>query len=88
MTLLFWRVGNRINQEILGNQRAEYEKRIVPTVSAQLEKAYRRNFTEKNVRRMLRFAEYWTALASKKKLESSLPQALIEAKERIEKNRL
>lgn len=57
MTLLFWRVGHRINQEILGNQRAEYGKRIVPTVSAQLEKAYGRNFTEKNVRRMLKFAE-------------------------------
>lgn len=60
MTLLFWRVGNRINQEILGNQRAEYGKRIVPTVSAQLEKAYGRNFTEKNVRRMLKFAEQFT----------------------------
>ena len=30
---------------------------IVPTLSAQLEKAHRRNFTEKNVRRMLKFAE-------------------------------
>lgn len=60
MTLLFWRVGHRINQEILGNQRAKYGKRIVPTVSAQLEKAYGRNFTEKNVRRMLKFAEQFT----------------------------
>jgi hypothetical protein len=60
MTLLFWRVSNRINQKILRNQRAEYGKRIVPTVSAQLEKAYGRNFTEKNVRRMLKFAEQFT----------------------------
>ena len=33
-------------------------------------------------------AEYWTELPSKKELESRLHQALIEAKERIEKNRL
>ena len=57
VTILFWQVGNRINQDILQNKRAEYGKQIVPTVSAQLENKYGRNFTEKNVRRMLRFAE-------------------------------
>ena len=36
LTQLFWRVGNRINQEILQHKRAEYGKQIVPTVSAQL----------------------------------------------------
>ena len=57
LTQLFWRVGNRINQEILQHKRAKYGKQIVPTVSAQLEKAYGKNFTEKNVRRMIKFAE-------------------------------
>ena len=60
VTFLFWQVGNRINQEILQNKRAEYGKQIVPTVSAQLENKYGRNFTEKNVRRMIRFAEQFT----------------------------
>lgn len=60
VTILFWQVGNRINQEILQNKRAEYGKQIVPTVSAQLENKYGRNFTEKNVRRMIRFAEQFT----------------------------
>lgn len=60
LTILFWQVGNRINQEILKNKRAEYGKQIVPTLSAQLELNYGRNFTEKNVRRMLRFAEQFT----------------------------
>ena len=36
LTLLFWQVGNRINQDILQNKRAEYGKQIVPTLSAQL----------------------------------------------------
>lgn len=60
VTILFWQVGNRVNQDILQNKRAEYGKQIVPTVSAQLENKYGRNFTEKNVRRMLRFAEQFS----------------------------
>ena len=47
VTMLFWQVGNRINQEILKNKRADYGKRIVPTLSAQLENIYGKNFTEK-----------------------------------------
>lgn len=57
MVGVFWHVGKRINEHILQNKRAEYGKQIVPTVSAQLEQAYGHNFTEKNVRRMMRFAE-------------------------------
>jgi predicted nuclease of restriction endonuclease-like (RecB) superfamily len=57
LTLLFWHIGNRINNEILQNKRADYGKQIVPTLSAQLENKYGRNFTEKNVRRMIKFAE-------------------------------
>ena len=56
VTMLFWKVGNRINQDILQNKRADYGKRIVSTLSEQLEKVYGRNFAEKNVRRMLQFA--------------------------------
>ncbi|GHT00945.1 DUF1016 domain-containing protein [Bacteroidia bacterium] len=56
LTLLFWQIGRRVNETILQNQRAEYGKQIVPTLSAQLERQYGRNFTEKNVRRMLKFA--------------------------------
>lgn len=33
--MVFWQVGKRINQEILENERAEYGKNIVPTVSSQ-----------------------------------------------------
>lgn len=57
LSIVFWQVGFRINTDILNNQRAEYGKKIVPTVSAQLEKVYGRNFNEKNIRRMMQFAE-------------------------------
>ncbi len=57
LTLLFWHVGKRIQEEVLKNERAEYGKQIVGTVARQLELKYGRNFTEKNVRRMMRFAQ-------------------------------
>lgn len=56
LTLLFWHIGNRINKEILQNKRADYGKRIVPTLSTQLENKYGRNFELGNLRRMLQFA--------------------------------
>jgi predicted nuclease of restriction endonuclease-like (RecB) superfamily len=60
LTILFWQVGKRINDDILQNQRAEYGKQIVSTVSTQLEDLYGRNFTERNVRRMMQFAEIFS----------------------------
>lgn len=62
LTILFWQVGKRINDDILQNQRAEYGKQVVSTVSAQLETLYGRNFTEKNVRRMMQFAELFSEM--------------------------
>lgn len=56
LTLLFWQVGKRINDEILKNDRAQYGKQIIASVSAQLELKYGRNFAEKNLRRMMQFA--------------------------------
>ena len=57
LTLLFWQVGDRINREILANKRAEYGKQIIPMLSIELEKQFGRNFTEKNLRRMMQFAD-------------------------------
>ena len=37
MTLLYWRIGKRIQIEILGNQRAEYGKEIVQSLSATID---------------------------------------------------
>ena len=57
ITLLYWHIGKRINEEVLGNQRAEYGKQIVLTVSTQLTKEYGRGFELRNLRRMMQFAE-------------------------------
>ena len=60
LTLLFWHIGNRINEDILKNKRADYGKQIVVTMSRELTKKYGRNFEEKNLRRMLQFAEQFS----------------------------
>jgi len=57
ITLLYWHIGKRINEEVLENQRAEYGKQIVSTLSTQLTEEYGKGFNEKNLRRMMQFAE-------------------------------
>jgi predicted nuclease of restriction endonuclease-like (RecB) superfamily len=57
LTMLYWRIGKRIRDEVLGNERAEYGKEIMPTLSAELAPRYGRGFTEKNLHRMVQFAE-------------------------------
>jgi predicted nuclease of restriction endonuclease-like (RecB) superfamily len=57
LTLLYWRIGERIRREILKGARAAYGEEIVATVSRQLETEYGRGFSEKSLRHMIRFAE-------------------------------
>ena len=57
MTLTYWNVGKRINNDVLDNQRAEYGKQIVVSVARQLAAHYGRSFEEKSLRRMMQFAQ-------------------------------
>lgn len=57
LTMLYWRVGKRIRDEVLGQKRADYGEEIVATLSRQLAAEYGRGFEQKNLRRMLQFAE-------------------------------
>jgi hypothetical protein len=54
---LYWQIGKRINEEVLENERAEYGKQIVVTLSRQLIDQYGRSFEYKNLRRMMQFAQ-------------------------------
>ena len=36
MTMLYWRIGKRINEDILKGKRADYGKQIIATLSQQL----------------------------------------------------
>jgi len=57
MSALYWNIGNRVNIEILNNQRAEYGKQIVNTLAKQLETEYGTGWSEKQLRHCMRFAE-------------------------------
>ncbi|MGU1366256.1 DUF1016 N-terminal domain-containing protein [Pseudomonas aeruginosa] len=56
LTLLFWRIGQRIHTEVLAGQRAEYGEEILPSLAEQLVRDYGRSFADKNLRRMVQFA--------------------------------
>ncbi|HSB05148.1 MAG TPA: DUF1016 N-terminal domain-containing protein, partial [Thermodesulfobacteriota bacterium] len=57
LAVLYWRVGKRIRQDILKEKRAEYGEEILSTLSTQLVKEFGIGFDEKNLRRMIQFAE-------------------------------
>ena len=40
LTMMYWHIGERINRDVLRNERAEYGKQIVATVSRQLQNIY------------------------------------------------
>jgi hypothetical protein len=57
LTLLYWRIGKRIVDEVLGKERAAYGQQIVVSVARHLVQEYGPSFGEKNLPRMMQFAE-------------------------------
>jgi predicted nuclease of restriction endonuclease-like (RecB) superfamily len=57
LTMLYWRIGKRINDEILQGNRAEYGKQILTTVSQELMAQYGDGFSYSALTRMIKFAE-------------------------------
>jgi len=58
LTMMYWHIGERINRDVLGNQRAEYGKQIVSALSTQLQEEYgTKGFEPRNIRRMMQFAQ-------------------------------
>jgi hypothetical protein len=52
--------GSRIRQDILKEKRVRYGEDLLPTLSAKLVREFGRGFTEKNLRRMVQFAEVFS----------------------------
>ena len=57
LTLLYWRIGQRVNAEVLQGERAEYGRETIFILGRQLETEFGRGFSEKSLRHMVRFAE-------------------------------
>ncbi len=59
LVLMYWKIGARIRQEVLGGERAAYGEQIVSTLSRQLTASYGAGFSRGNLFHMIRFAEVW-----------------------------
>lgn len=57
MSMLYWQIGKRINDDVLQNQRAEYGKQIIPTLSRHLTQEYGNGWGEKHLRQCMQFAQ-------------------------------
>ena len=56
LTMLYWRIGQRIRSQVLDGRRGAYGKEVLPNLAAQLVKEYGGSFAEQNLRRMVQFA--------------------------------
>ncbi len=57
MVLLYWNIGKTVQEEIIKSDRAQYGKRIVQKLSAQLVNDFGKGYGERNLWRMLSFFE-------------------------------
>jgi len=57
VTLLYWRIGKRIQADVLQNQRADYGREILATLSQQLSADFGRGYSYSALTRMVQFAE-------------------------------
>jgi predicted nuclease of restriction endonuclease-like (RecB) superfamily len=57
MAALYWSIGKRIREDILGQRRADYGEQIVSSLATQLTAEYGRGFTISNLSRMMAFAD-------------------------------
>lgn len=59
LSMLYWQIGRRINEEVLGNTRGDYGKQILATLSQQLKREYGKGFSYSALTRMVSFAELY-----------------------------
>jgi predicted nuclease of restriction endonuclease-like (RecB) superfamily len=72
MTMLYWNIGKRIQEDILKFERAEYGEQIIQTLSKQLTAEYGKGFSVPNIFKMLALYENF----SDEKIFSTLSRKL------------
>ena len=60
LTLLYWHVGQRIRQDILGNERADYGKQIIQELSNVLTAQFGQGWSVQQLRHCVKFSEVFT----------------------------
>lgn len=54
LTLLYWNIGKTINDDILKNDRADYGKKLIPTLSLALTNKYGMGFNKRNLQSFIK----------------------------------
>lgn len=54
LTLLYWNIGKKINEDILNNERADYGKKIIPELSNSLTTIYGKGFNKRNLQNFVK----------------------------------
>ncbi|WP_262966886.1 DUF1016 N-terminal domain-containing protein [Methylobacter psychrophilus] len=57
LTLLYWQVGKRIADEVLGGERAEYGKQVIAGLAEQMTLDYGKSWSKRNLAQMVKFSE-------------------------------
>ncbi len=58
--MLYWRIGHRVNQDVLKNERAEYGEQVIAQLAQQLKEHYGSGFDRYNLSRMVRFSKVYS----------------------------
>lgn len=59
LVMLYWGIGKRIRDEVLGGERARYREGVVERIAARLAARFGRGYSRRNLFRMLQFAEQY-----------------------------
>ncbi|MEA2029466.1 MAG: DUF1016 N-terminal domain-containing protein [Campylobacterota bacterium] len=56
LSIMYWSIGKKINDDILQNRRGDYGKEVLSTLSKQLQKEYGKGYSYSSLSRMMKFA--------------------------------
>jgi hypothetical protein len=71
LVMLYWSVGKRVREEVLGGERAEYGQQVVKRLAERLTERYGRGWSRRNLEKMVRLAEW---LPEREKCETLSPK--------------
>lgn len=56
LTMMYWKIGKTINDDVLKNERGKYGEQVVKKIALRLVEEFGSSYSEKNLRKMMRFA--------------------------------
>jgi len=59
LTLLYWHIGKHINEHVLKNERGEYGKQVLPSLSERLISLYGKGYSEPSLARMVKIHNFF-----------------------------